>query len=636
MSNPESRVCECCKAEVEGSREKCQVCELLIPHITGQNIGLVQDPDTISDFRAELGYPGLRPSQIWSRIRSMQGEGREWAFSEGRGRQDRISCPPPAWSLSEEDISAISHRPSGIEHEQTMRRLARGGLLPDGSHLCFANGLFFLDGRPCSIPHMGLMKILTRHPEISRKVNWKQLLRSVDLACTKLSVDYGMHPGNSPLYHPASLLASSNTIEQYRIMEMLHRHMRPPRSTRTQRWMFMETEWLQRWEWSNISLTSDSTEDELKVPPTLSINRGRLQLRARRNSGWKKMELDSCPRVWSTIVTWVLSPPDHEDHRRIRTLQQHIFSDVPMRVVEGKDVNGINFLRNVLEANERANISLDGSEIHVRGTSELRYSVRPGRGGHSTRFVVHPVMGGSNEPPARNGWARMHQRMARYDRAICIVERPELRRLVLGDAIGTIVLTLLDDLSSQRHIDTLRSHISRHRPRQALDPDMAAHNRAEELRYQLARNRIARVQRRCVESFPRFWGVLLRMPLGSRMTFTAINRNGPPNVSFDDSETTFRTSNMVDRQVIYRMLEASGWIRDKVEEGVRNTLRIYIRTGTGERDLGNDVEEIAGMLEPRLVVNGRIRVLPAPLWSMFERVNPGTAALLPGTDQHIR
>ena len=125
------------------------------------------------------------------------------------------------------------------------------------------------------------------------------------------------------------------------------------------------------------------------------------------------------------------------------------------------------------------------------------------------------------------------------------------------------------------------------------------------------------------------------MPLGSRMTFTAMNRNGPPNVSFDGCETTFRTYNMEDRQVLYRMLQASGWIRDKVEEGVRGSLRIYIRTGTGEADLGNDVEEIAGMLEHRLVVNGRIRVIAAPLWSMFERVNPGTAALLPGSDQHI-
>jgi len=114
-----------------------------------------------------------------------------------------------------------------------------------------------------------------------------------------------------------------------------------------------------------------------------------------------------------------------------------------------------------------------------------------------------------------------------------------------------------------------------------------------------------------------------------------MNRNGPPNITFDDCDTTFRTHDMLDRQVIYRMLEASGWRRDRVEEGVRETLRVYIRIGTGERDLGPAVEEFATMLEPRLLINGRNGMLPGPLWRWFERDNPGTAPLLPGTDQPI-
>jgi hypothetical protein len=41
------------------------------------------------------------------------------------------------------------------------------------------------------------------------------------------------------------------------------------------------------------------------------------------------------------------------------------------------------------------------------------------------------------------------------------------------------------------------------------------------------------------------------------------------------------------------------------------------------------------MLEPRLLINGRIGMLTGPLWRWFERDNPGTAPLLPGTDQPI-
>ena len=87
---------------------------------------------------------------------------------------------------------------------------------------------------------------------------------------------------------------------------------------------------------------------------------------------------------------------------------------------------------------------------------------------------------------------------------------------------------------------------------------------------------------------------------------------------------------------MYKMLGVSGWVRDREEERVRGVQRIYIRTGTGGRDLGPEVEVIARMLEDRLTVNGRIRILPEPLWHHFERRNPGIGALLPGTDQLIR
>jgi hypothetical protein len=87
--------------------------------------------------------------------------------------------------------------------------------------------------------------------------------------------------------------------------------------------------------------------------------------------------------------------------------------------------------------------------------------------------------------------------------------------------------------------------------------------------------------------------------------------------------------------VIYQMLAASGWQRDRHEEGIRRTQRIYIRTGTGLQNLANRVEEFAGMLEPALTVNQRVRLVANPVWSYFERNNPGIRALLPGTDQRL-
>ena len=83
------------------------------------------------------------------------------------------------------------------------------------------------------------------------------------------------------------------------------------------------------------------------------------------------------------------------------------------------------------------------------------------------------------------------------------------------------------------------------------------------------------------------------------------------------------------------MLEATGWIRDREEERLRGETRIYIRTGTGARDLSDPAEEISQLLEPTIMVNGRIRIVAEPLWHFFERHNPGTGHLLPGTDAYI-
>ncbi len=161
------------------------------------------------------------------------------------------------------------------------------------------------------------------------------------------------------------------------------------------------------------------------------------------------------------------------------------------------------------------------------------------------------------------------------------------------------------------------------------------HNRAMELRQLLRANTVEQERRRVTESFPRLFSVLLRLPLGSRVTFTAINQDGTPNIRFDDCETTFATRNIADRLVMYRMLDSTGWTRDREEEDVRGVTRIYIRLGTGERELGGPVEEISEILEPRLLANGRVRVMVDPIWRYFERVNPGIGHLLPGTEDHI-
>ena len=636
MTAEERGLCECCK-EMESSRQMCDLCETLIPHITGQQTGLIQDKDTIERVRKELENPESDISQIWRRVRAFGTENNKDSFTAPSKGQEWLFGEPPSWTLSEEEIVAISTARNNRMDDHMSRRLARGGILPDGTHISLAGGSFYVDGHPCRIPYRGLIKMLQRHPRVSQGINWKHLLRSVDLALNKRGLSTSWGQRNQSVLHPASEIVALNVIDSYLMMEMMRRVS--PRATRprfSSRSWFRGSTWLSRWDEMRADRVRGLQEDDLKVPQTLIEKDGKLFLRVRRNRGWKRIELESDPRTWEVIVTWVLSPPGHDDHRRLRTLQQHIFADSQMSLVEQSDLNGIRFLREVISNNDRATLDFENGQIVVEGTSGLTYAVIPGRAGHNTRFVVSPI----NESRRNNianppyGWARMRQRMFEGQNAICIVETRQLRRLVLGDALGTITLSLLDDMESKKYINTLNSHIRRNRPRQPLHPDVQQHNRAIELRQMLERNTIEQERIRATESFPRLFSVLLRLPLGSRVTFTAINRDHRPNIRFDDCETTFATRNITDRRVMYRMLEASGWARDRDEETLRGVTRIYIRTGTGNRDLGGDVEEISEILEPRVMANG-VRIIAGPLWRFFERQNPGTGHLLPGTEGNI-
>jgi hypothetical protein len=216
---------------------------------------------------------------------------------------------------------------------------------------------------------------------------------------------------------------------------------------------------------------------------------------------------------------------------------------------------------------------------------------------------------------------------------ICVVETRELRELVLGDAIGTIVLALLDDLKSQAHIGTIQPILHEAR-RMRERQDVRAARERDELRMRLRENRAEQLINRATITFPRLWSVFLRRPLGSRMTFTAMRANAA-NLHFDGCETSFSTRGGLDRAIIYAMLRNSGWMRNQAEEQRRGILRVYRREKTGSEDLNPAVEEIADILEPTINIEERICLVPRPVWTYFERGNPGPGQLLPNTDMPL-
>ena len=617
------------------TRSWCDICRIVVPHITGQDSSMIEGSHAVEEVRDELGHPDSRPNRIWSAIRRMNSPEADWATrTQPYDDIGRIAGSPPLWEIDDEDMKLMA---SGLITEagtERLRRLQRGGILPDGSHLCWADGRFALDGITVKIPYRGLSKLLKRKRGLE-EVDWKKLLLSIHLANTRLR-DPGdsrnRNSGRETTIHPVALLQGKGNawIRNLRFGYLgMGRRRRADMLLDYNPTWYEGTSWMDDWD-ENVMMDLERRIADMVVPTALFIKNGRLQLRVRRPGCWRRLEVESHPGVWAAIVTWALSVPDGKHQRRLRCVQQSLFSDTEIEMISKPDRNGIQMLRGVVADNENIDLETSPGGFRVRGSSGAMYRVTPGVGGHNTRFVVRGIGHAPTDPED----GPIPPWMNRERPPLCVVETPQLRRLVIGDALSSVILALLDDLNSQQHIDTLRSYIREVRPRQAVDPRVAEFRQAENLRYQLRNNLAEHRTRRYTVLFPRLWGVLLRLPLGERLTFTAI-REGRPNMTFDGCDCEFATRDMLERRVVYSMLEDAGWQRDRYEEQARGYQRIYIRTGTGPQNLANLVEGFAEMIEPVLTVNDRVRLVANPVWSFFERNNPGIGALLPGTNERL-
>jgi hypothetical protein len=142
-----------------------------------------------------------------------------------------------------------------------------------------------------------------------------------------------------------------------------------------------------------------------------------------------------------------------------------LFCDSDRKIISDADINGINFLKGIIE-NSDGRISLNGKKgLSIEGESGMKYTVIPGKGPHSSRFrVMTDVLSPKDDRDERiNRWMfRRNELNANIiGKELCIVEEPHLRKLVIGDAIGSIVLALLNDNKSRKNINTLDGHLSR-------------------------------------------------------------------------------------------------------------------------------------------------------------------------------
>ncbi len=621
---------------LEGPTDWCSLCNILVPEITGDSTSLMPEEDLIDRMISELGVErGLKEqNELWNIIENQPAQSIHWIFSVDESEPFQwIIEPPPPWSLSQEDMAFIELGPGGYIEVRGRRRLQRGGILPDGSYLSWSNGGFSIDGKPIKIPHQCLMEALEKNDIES--VDWRKIILAINVAISYYdpnSTRFGgrMHGnrrmrqfGRELTIHPAvKLLNEQNLANNWtRNMIALANRYNAEVNIHIHKEDLSGAEWLRRWEDFLRQNEKSLTQDNHIVTRTLVISEGRLFLRIRRGTRWKKIQVPADPKIWALLCDWILSPPMHADHIRMRCIQYGLFTTAPEFILDPENIRGVQFFRNIIAENENVELMPERKSIAVVGVSGVTWLVTPGPGPHNSRFQVR--------------WLKIDGKTVplRQRDNICIVETDELRGLVLGDALGAISLALIDDINSQTKIDTIGPVLE---AANQLREDEKTHDvrTRNRLHQELEGNPAEQLVRRATETFPRLWSVLLRLPIGARMRLTPMQNNGP-NLRFDTCNTTLSTNGLGERMVIYRMLRNAGWERDQEEEERLGEIRIYRRMNNPRQNLAAAVEEIAEILEPTIQIEGRIRLLPRPVWTYFERNPPGEVPLLPNTDMSL-
>ncbi len=634
--------CDCCGRDDEN--ERCSICKILMPILTYGGSTIKPEEKDLERTAAYFGLVRGHRGEFWSYLDSNQGSDIQWMMDPPDVDESRwIAGPPPEWKLDDEmkeEIESGGEFPISV---QARRRLQRGGILPDGTYLSWTRNQFWMDGVPVQVPYLTLEKMLLRDDADS--IDWKSLILAMNIACAVDPISRGPHRrflgmdqrhSAEVCLHPVLQYMGNAALESldenHQRMAYLNRSMRSNR-------MGINADSLERFEWfkrwQSIVDFSEIGRNEILICKNIVIKRGRLLLRMKNDTRWNTRRIPANPILIARLLNWTLSPVNHPEHMRFRCLQYGLLTTGDTGL-DNENKKGVQFLAGILQ-HEKVTVDVEKGRFLIEGASGVKWSVTPGDGAHGSRFRVRAIGYG------RDGQIRL-PRAARNH--VCVVETPELRRLVLGDALGGIVLALLDDSNSARRINTLNPVLheaARIRMREeelqldaerAMGGPMYLEHQARELAEQVrneARNAAEEIVIRATVIFPRLWSVILRCQIGTTALMLPIAER-ELRVTFSNYDTRITLRNQIEVDLVNMMLEAAGWRRSREHENPENNGVIMMRVEVGEPDMSRQVERFGELLEPLITIRERMRLMPGPAWANFDRRNPGPGPLPPLTD----
>ncbi|MCP2505273.1 MAG: hypothetical protein NLN65_08265, partial [Candidatus Poseidoniaceae archaeon] len=205
-----------------------------------------------------------------------------------------------------------------------------------------------------------------------------------------------------------------------------------------------EYPWVERW---HGYLPNTQLNSQRSWPFSIVEKRLKFMVRSK-NDASRKTSVPDEPGIWAFLLSSAFSPITSNAGELLYALQYNWTSqNIENQEIAAPLLRSIQFLREVIDGNADR-VFIHDERLLVIGRLGHFYEVRIGRGAHGAPFIIDSI----------------DSLESRHTHPICIHDGTFHSTVPLGDTLVSVLLALLDDISTSAEIDSLLHHVSHYSP----------------------------------------------------------------------------------------------------------------------------------------------------------------------------
>ena len=457
----------------------CDWCQSMIDFQPQRGWNAPLHPEEHERAMALFGGPNGTSSRKWNALLANTQDLHHVQWARLDSDDDPITKPPESWGAFEELTQAVLCGDNLTQRQEAMLREGIG--FHDGSVLRYLDGAWNLNG--CDLHGLSLFVVFSLMESVSKRKGWDipALLVCVtsvnpELRHSSRMVQYIHHRGRRelrPSYRPLAAMLTwlSTRLKIDRTLNMEAREYVPmmawshdiqsrmfDRQPPNMEGMFQKalshhppglfhaynTPWMQAWR--ELEPAHEQAETQKWA---MDLNPKALRFRTRTASGSLRLiRVPSEPALWAFLSSLVLSPLNSEAGKLLLGLQHNWSVGYIERTLPSAPlVRSLEFCHSIMNGLE-TKVFLERARALIVGQFGHVYEVAVEHGQHGAPYTIQHV---TDITP-------------NVKRPICIHSGQFANTLPLGDTMGSVILSMVNDIKASAEIQSLEELLFHHPP----------------------------------------------------------------------------------------------------------------------------------------------------------------------------